>query len=226
MTEFDSPRTSMVVKRKNLARQLLVEYDMDGLVQWSASSRNALRTMSSLLFDSDPQIRWRSIEGIGKISGEMDRANPDAVRRLLRRLFWLMNDESGGLCWHAPEAIGEIIIHAPRFIDEFASLLLSFMHEEPFEAGVRWAMVRLAEQRDQYPQLGEMLDGCRGDLLQSLNNENPQIRGYALLALQALGENISSESLVALQDDHTPIDLYDYNTGEVKTSTIAQLISG
>ncbi|MBN2226176.1 MAG: hypothetical protein JW763_02310 [candidate division Zixibacteria bacterium] len=223
MTQTESSNTSTAVRRKDHARQLLVEYDMSGLVEWATSSRNALRTMASLLFDNDPVIRWRAIEGIGLISGKIDQSDPDAVRRLLRRLFWLMNDESGGLCWHAPEAIGEILIHAPRFIDEFAFILLSFMHEEPFEAGVRWAVMRLAKHRDKNPQLEQMLSGRRDDLLRSLTAEQPAMRAYALMALQVMGEKIPSELREKLKNDTAVVEHYVYETGQLRNVRIADL---
>ncbi len=225
MNAIQPANTSRIVRRKDRARQLLIDYDMDGLVRWGAASRNALRTMASLLFDNDPVIRWRAIEGIGKISGAMDSTDPDAVRRLLRRLFWLMNDESGGLCWYAPEAIGEILIHAPQFIDEFAFILLSFMHEEPFEAGVRWAVMRLAEHRDQNPQLEEILAGRTDDLTRSLTDEHPAIRAYALLALTAMGERIAPEIMEKLRDDRAVVERYGYGSGELQQMSIADMIA-
>ena len=101
-------------RRKNELRELLVAHDWTLIRQWADNNNNAFGTLSSLLFDPDRLVVWRTIDAIGRISLTSDR---EKVILALRRLFWLMNDESGGISWHAPEAIAEILGAVPDLID-------------------------------------------------------------------------------------------------------------
>jgi len=67
----------------------------------------------SLLFDRDKVICFRASEALGKVAAMEADKDLEPVRDLLRRLFWMMNDESGNTCWYAPEAIGEILYNVP-----------------------------------------------------------------------------------------------------------------
>ena len=74
-----------------------------------------------------------------------------------------MNDESGGLGWHAPELIGEILVNVPDLIPEYANVLMSFLHEEPFERGTHCAVYRAAsvEPKPFTERASELLDSLK-----------------------------------------------------------------
>ena len=101
-------RTSNLEKKK-VIREYLVNRDFENIKKWSKEDRTPLRTFSSLLFEPDPLVAWRALEALGIVSAVVARNNLENVKRQLRSLLWLMNDESGGICWNAPEAIGEVI---------------------------------------------------------------------------------------------------------------------
>jgi len=91
------------IKRKSKVKELLRERDYDNLQKWAKNMRNPQRTLLSLAYDTDELIRWRAIEAIGKVAQIQAESDIEKVRDLIRRLLWLMNDESGGLGWHSPE---------------------------------------------------------------------------------------------------------------------------
>ena len=95
--------------QKQEIRKLLEEKNKEELLGWAKSDRSAVRTLTSLLFDPEPLISYRAAEALGWVSALEFQKRPEKVRQLLRRLFWMMNDESGNVGWRAPEAIGEIL---------------------------------------------------------------------------------------------------------------------
>ena len=92
-----SKSQSRVRIRKAAARDLLRERDLAAYRHWAAEDKQVLRTLASLLFESDDLLRWRAIEAIGIATGVVWQQDQESVRRAVRRLFWLMNDESGGI---------------------------------------------------------------------------------------------------------------------------------
>jgi len=125
-------------------RELLEKKSYKELLNWAVQNRNPLRPLSSLLFDEDSLIRFRAIEVLGKVAAIEYKKDPERVRRQIGRFLWLMNDESGGICWNAPQAIGEILYNVPDLIPEYGPILTSYFDEEPFEVGSRWGVARAA----------------------------------------------------------------------------------
>lgn len=159
-----------------------------------------------MLFETDPLLRWRTIEAMGYVAAEVGRRDIEAVRRLIRRLLWLMNDESGGICWHAPEAIAEVLFRVPMLIDEFSNILISFLPEEPFEVGVRLGIARLAAvARDRFAKAVPLLK-------LSLQSDDDEIALASSFALRALGEPVNE----GFRAGDTTLAAYDFELGQVK----------
>jgi len=173
-------KISRTVSRKSELRRYLLDRDMPALEELARGRKNILRTLSSSLYDSEPLVRWRAIEALGKVAGVIYLTDPEKIRRQIRRILWLMNDESGGICWKGPEAVGEIIFNNPVLVEEYGSILLSYLNEEPFEAGTRNAVSRVARIAPEIFAAGVPV------IIDSLKSENPSIRGFSVKALTAL----------------------------------------
>ena len=130
---------------RNTIRQSLVNGDLNFIENMAQGGGNVYRTLSSLLYDDDILVRWRAIDGMGKASRIIAGTDIEKVRRQVRRILWLMNDESGGLCWNGPEAIAEIVFNVPSLIEEYGKILISFLAEEPFQAGTRRGIARIGQ---------------------------------------------------------------------------------
>jgi methylated-DNA-[protein]-cysteine S-methyltransferase len=213
-----SKSQSRVRIRKEAARDLLSRRDLQAYREWATDDKQVLRTLASLLFETDDRLRWRAIEAIGIAAGVVRQRDQESVRHLVRRLFWLMNDESGGICWCAPEAIAEIIVNCPELISEYGKMLATFLIEEPFEAGTRWAISRIGHLKPETFAKKHQL------LLDSLESDIPEWRAYSLLALQALKVNIPAGQLDTLRQDGTTVPFYDFTTGELQQFAISDLI--
>lgn len=199
-------------------RTILLRRDRARLEKWAAAVTNPLRALISLTYDQDVLVRWRAIEAAGWVSATLAESNLDKVRDTIRRLLWLMNDESGGLGWYNPELIGEMLCGVPSLIPEFATLLPSFLVEEPFEAGTHWAMVRLA---DVAPQA---VADAAPKVARSLNDPNPMIRALAARFLISIKAENLEASISPLRTDPEEFQLYDLEKGELTTVPVGQYV--
>lgn len=217
----NDPRPAPVsrnLKRKESVRALLVARRKEEITSWARRERNPLRPVASLLFEPDEQIRWRAIEALGWIATQEYAKDTERVRRFIRRILWLMNDESGGICWNGPEVIGEVLRNVPPLVHEYGPLLPGFFAEEPFEVGSRWAVARAAEV-DRATFLPSV-----DALLTSIDHPDSDIRGFSLIALKALDHPISKEHKKMLQGDLSVLSIYDFQSGRLLRRQIAELL--
>ncbi len=198
-------------------RELLEKRDLAGVIDWTGDHRGALRKLFSLTFDSGDLLRWRAIEATGKAAAAVFEAKPDKVRDFIRRLLWLMNDESGGLGWHAPEVLGEILFNIPRLVAEYGRLLPAFMKEEPFEAGSRFAIYRASLVAP-----GHFSD-CAPELGSSLSDPNAYVRGFAALALGVIGARDFLPALKEICGDSGALTLYDFDRGQLIQTSVGEI---
>lgn len=108
--------------------------------------------MTARSYSRDDAEAWQAVLAFGRAAAEIAAEDPEYVRGHLRRLFWLVNDESGGIGWRAPEMIGAAIAAAPGQFGEFISPLVYLLDLEPedaprFRPGVLWAIAEIAATR-------------------------------------------------------------------------------
>ena len=174
----------------------------------------------SLTFDSEELIRWRAVEAVGPVAAGQAQVDLDRVRETLRRLLWLMNDESGGIAWLSPEMIGEVLRHVPALIDEYAAMLPSFLREEPFGRGTHLAIWRVAGVRP------DVFRDSVGELAKSLPDKDPAIRAYAAAAILLIDPSQADQIKLKLNQDDAGFVRYDFESGQMKQFTVAGMISG
>jgi len=184
----------------------------------TGSAQNAWRVLLSLTYDQDELISWRAIEASGKVAGLQAGAEIERVRDFIRRLLWLMNDESGGLGWRSPELIGEILVNVPALVDEYASLIFRFLREEPFERGTHFAVYRIASMNPE-PFVNNV-----SELGNSLSDPDPTIRGYAACALHSIDPKSHRQAIEKLQHDQGQVTSYDFDTGLLQQTTVGSMI--
>jgi len=205
--------------RKITVREFLSHRDLTGVRRWAASERSPLRTLLSLTFDGQELIRWRAVEAVGPVAADQARLDLDRVRDFMRRLLWLMNDESGGLSWLSPEMIGEILVNVPTLIEEYGPLLPSFLQEEPFERGSHLAIWRVAGIRS------ELFKKTVLQLRQSLGHPDPGVRALAAVAIMTIDSTQSGALAVQFSNDEAGFALYDFTKGEMQQTTVARMVA-
>ena len=163
-------------------------------------------------------IILRAVRLIGMAAGNQAVKDLEPVRRLIRRFFWMMNDESGNVGWKAPETIGEILHDVPQLIAEYSRLLSSFLDQEPFRTGVRIAVSRIASiDKSFFDEVTER------KLTESLEDDNPDVRGTSIIALKALDVNIAESIKMKLASDQAEMKYFDFERGEMTMTTVGEL---
>jgi hypothetical protein len=181
-------------QRLELLRGLLRAGEFEKIVQIAGNQRRVLSYLTAISYEDDLQISQRAIEAIGMAAARLADDDPEYVRVHLRRQMWLLSDESGGIGWHAPEIMGEIVYHRAQFFAEFIPLIISILDMEAedaerFRRGALYAIGRLAHSlppqelaraktlvtpclNDQDAQIGEMARWCLEKLSESeINGE-------------------------------------------------------
>jgi len=212
-----SGNDSRTRRGKAKIREALLSKDIDSLLSGSDSDTKLLRALMSLLYDPDRLICFRAAHALGKVSAAVAKRDASKIRNLLRRLLWTMNDESGSICWFAPEAIAEILVCNPQFMREFCLILLAFTREEPFEAGVHRALYRVAESnKDSFP-----IPAGRFEV--SLDDDDPSIRGYTLLIYLALHAAPPGDRIRKTLSDQSEFLFFNDASLELETMIISEI---
>ena len=207
---------------KTTLRDLLEEGHFDQIADLAAERRRVLPTLVSLTFDADQQIGWRAVEALGVAAQRVAQDDPEFVREQLRRLYWLISEESGGICWHAPQAMAEIVRHEPDLFADYLSiavfLITSIEKEdlEHFRAGTLWAIGRLG------PLVGDHLEGVHGAVAAALDDPDPQVRGTAAWCLGRVGQASTLADRSDLLSDEGAVALYI--DGSLERTSVGELV--
>jgi HEAT repeat protein len=205
-------------ERRDAARRLVEAFDLDGIERWAAGEPLAWVTLQSLLFDEDELVRWRAVEAVGRVAAVRAREDVARVREMLQRTLWLMNDESGGLLWLGPQVFGAVLANVPALCGEFLEVLASFLEEDPFRRGTRWALWRVALTRP-----AAVAAAAADALAASLHDADPDVRGHAALALAAASGPAATG---VLGGDRAALTVFDPRTGTLRRATVREAASG
>jgi hypothetical protein len=168
-------------------------------------------------------VKWLAVTALGQIVAAVADEEMEAGRVVMRRFMWMLNDESGGIGWGAPEAMGEIMACHAGLAAEYAHMLVANMREEGnflelpmLQRGLLWGIGRLAAVRP-----GLMQDKNAGlYLLPYLDSPDQEVRGLAVWALNKLG-GAGSERLMELVDDGAAVTIYQNHM--LKSYTVGEL---
>jgi len=132
-----------------MIRHWLLEANPTPILEIAENKNGILSQLTAVTYDGNIIISDRAVEASGLAAQVIAKRDPEFVRNYLLRLFWLLNDESGGIGWRAPELIGEILHRCPQF-DQFFPMLIALLgleeEESPrFQAGTLWAIGRVAQ---------------------------------------------------------------------------------
>lgn len=210
------PKAETARSIKSRTRRLLSDNKIDEIGRYYEDEPRVRRAVLSLLFDSKPEICLRAARAIGEISGIEARESTDVPRETIRKILWQMGEESGGLCWYGPEAIGEILVEAPELLGDFWRILVVYTEEEPFERGSFRALYRLA---DKYGKLGEDHENT---LLAGLGDDDPTVRAYSILGLAKLGGDVAAHA-ERLTGDGGEAQIFDNDTGGFERKTVGEI---
>jgi len=178
----------------------------------------------SHFYHKNELIKFRSTAAMGTLGMRMAQKDMEKARIILRRIMWNLNDESGGIGWGSPEAMGEILCQSPELAMEFKSILFSyldpdgnFLEHEMLQRGILWGIGTYIKSDPQ-----ALNEKTKTLLSGHLHSPDPVKRGYAIRAL--INAGCFDRSLVRetiLTDRHW-IELFDgWNFSASRISDIA-----
>ena len=200
---------------RQLKKQIrdLLDSDIDIREIFGAAARIPARTAVNPLFacfyNRSQRVKWRAVALMGFIVSGLAEHEMESARVIMRRLMWNLNDESGGIGWGSPEAMGEIMARSNKVADEYGAILGSyvrrdqnFLEHEGLQRGSIWGVGRLAAIRP------ALLQDTAEDLRLFLASPDPYHRGYSAWALGNLGDAKAVPEIERLIDDYSPIEMF------------------
>ncbi len=185
-------------------------------------ARRVINTLISFYCHREAIIRWRAIEATGHVVAGHAMEDMESARVIMRRLTWMLNDESGGIGWGVPEAMGEILALSDRLADEYHRIYLSYIQpacnflEHPvLQRGLLWGLGRLAHTRS------AIVRPFLPDITPFLDSEDPYHRAFAARVIALAGGPSSSALIEKLHGDPAEIEIYEESM--LKTKTVAEV---
>ena len=210
------------LKKKILA--LLIQDDIEEAIfemcRWPA--RQVVNPLFLLLCSMDERVKWNTVTAMGAVVSTLAEQDLESARVVMRRCMWNLNDESGGIGWGCPEAMGEIMACNRNLAEEFGCILLSyiqpdgnFLEHEYLQRGALWAMGRLTHARP------SLLKGAAPCLFPFLQSDDANLRGLAVWALGPLAEHKAMPLIKALTGDGSRLKIY--REGQIAQCLVGQL---
>lgn len=195
-------------------RRVLTSMDMDRAldVLYQMPLRRIINPLFSFLYAGDDLLRWKAITALGRVTARLAETDMEAARVVIRRFMWNLNDESGGIGWGSPAAMGEALACHEGLAREFASILISYAREdgnyleyEMLHPGLLWGIARLVGAS---PRL---VQDAAFHFLPYLESKNPAVRGLAARILGLLKAREGQDRLAPLVDDKAVFHIWEDN---------------
>ncbi len=183
------------------------EQDLGTLCKLPA--RKVINPLFSFLLSTDSTTKWATVTAFGAVVSNLADQDMESARVIMRRLMWQLNDESGGIGWGCPEAMGEIIACHGGLAREYARVLVSYIREdgnflehEPLQQGSLWGICRVAQIKP------ELIRDAVPHLLRFLEARDATLRGLAVWGLGLLGAREVRSQMECLATDGDRIAIY------------------
>ena len=203
-----------LTRRRALREQivaLLQAGDFPALTALADQESRVADQLMSYLFNPEDLLHWLAVEGLGYVAA----AHPEQVRKLISRLLYQLNEDSGSFGWLAAAALGEIGRHNLPLVEEILPMFCGFLEQGFTRLSMLWGLGRLWEVHPRaLPEAAPLL-------LAFLEDPDPQVRGLAAWCLGRVGPPEAKGVLEGLLDDDGPVQLYDQ--GELQRTSVGPL---
>jgi hypothetical protein len=108
--------------------ELLEQNDFEADIQkiHKYDERKLVNALFSFLCSTDKKVKENAVNAMGEIVSKIAESDLESARIIMRRLMLNLNDESGGIGWGAPEAMGEIMARSKKLAEEYHKILISY----------------------------------------------------------------------------------------------------
>ena len=187
--------------------------------------KKVINPLLSFFYNHDELIKWRSISATGQVVSKLaNEGHLESARVIMRRLMWNLNDESGGIGWGSPEAMGDIIARHDILAAEFHKILISylmpdgnFLEHEMLQRGLLWGIGRLSNSRPELFRTSSHL------LLPFFQSKDPSHRGHAAWAAKPFQDILNPHKQTLMEDNEK---FLFYNNYQLNLVSISQIIAG
>ena len=169
--------------------------------------RRAISPLFGFFCDLDETVKWHAVTAAGALVADLADTDPESARTVVRRFIWNLNDESGGIGWGCPEAMGESLARSAVLAREYWRISTSYirpggtyLEHTMLQRGAVW---RLARGRP------HLVAACGDLLLPYLRSDDAILRATAAWAAEALPAPRLRSALGALSGDDSELRLYD-----------------
>lgn len=204
-----------MAKRQALRREQVIAFlrqgDFPAFLEMAKQDHQLATLLLQLLYDPGDLLHWRSLEALGCLA----RSFPAQVAVIIPRLLWLLNEDSGSFGWGAAAALGEIGRNNLKLVNDIILIMFSLLQEEFSRQAMLWGLGRLGEKHPE--AIREAIPAIRQLLLDPVE----MVRTHAAWCLGLAGATEAVADLRQLQDDPTPVKLYE--DGDLRTTTVGQV---
>ncbi len=212
-------RRNIVDAKKNSSRMLKkkvlsllhisdLEKGLEEICRYPA--KQLIGPLFSHFFHQEEIIRWHAVTAMGAVVDGMAKSGDmESARVVMRRLMWSLNDESGGIGWGSPEAMGEITARNEKLANEFHRILTSyaceegnFLEHEILQRGLLWGIGRLSHARP------ALIADALPWLLPFLKSADPFHRGLAAWAAGPVADENARTEIKKLATDNEVINIF------------------
>jgi hypothetical protein len=178
----EKERSTVDTSIKQTVDALLLQRNTNELLILCQTDERYWRALRLYLYETDENLRWPAIEAIAELMGRWcNEGGTEKVREYIRRLLWLLNDESGGIGWSAPEAIAEMCVRVPELLEPYGHIMISYVLKgQDLLNGSLWAIGRLGKQ------IKEVLCAYQEKVLAAFDKDDSETLA---LAAWAMGES-------------------------------------
>ncbi len=85
-----------------------------------------VNALFSFLVTTDEKLKNRVVKTFGEVVSKLAEENLESARVVMRRLMLSVTEESGGIGWNTPEAMGEIMARSEQLAQEYHRILISY----------------------------------------------------------------------------------------------------
>ena len=196
---------------KRTIKKLLLQKDLEsGMTEIGRlPARKAINPLFSFLCSLDELLKWRAVTAMGEVVDRLAAEDMESARVIMRRYMWQLNDESGGIGWGCPEAMGEIMARNKNLAEEYWCILISyirpdgnFLEHEILQRGALWGVGRLAHARP------VLLEDSVIYLHPYMKSADPYLRGLAAWAAGAIRNKKTEAILNILKEDVAELKIF------------------
>ena len=212
----------MGIKEKRRITKLLESPNIEAVIQElrQLPVSRVINPLIGALCSNNETARWHAITALGPIMADLADKDMEAARVVMRRFMWSLNDESGGIGWGAPEAMGEIMAGHDKLADEYGHMLVAYMREDGFylelpqlQQGLMWGLARLTMAKPDLLKAKNVV----AYLLPYLDSHDSTFRGLAAWTLGLLHAGEAVSYLERLANDPAQVTIFLNRTFVLET---------